>query len=114
MTAETAARPRPLTKEDIETLDTLALWTPPADGIPFIAAALAWPGFTIRERDDAWGAFQEAMLILETLGTGERAWFEYRSEYALPPGPSKQEAAIELACNVADEARNHFVFGGPR
>lgn len=109
----TRTRHRPLTRDEEETLDTLAQWTPPADGIPFIAAALACPAFTLRERDEAWGAFQEAVLIREGLGTGERAWFERWDESALPPGPSLQEAAIQLACAVADEARAHLVIGGP-
>ena len=63
---------------------------------------------------DAWEAFQEAVIWREALATGSRHWCERFSESALPPGDGPASAALELACNVADEARNHFVFGGPR
>ena len=96
-----------------QALDVLALKTPPGDGIPFLAAVLAFPGFSLKERDDAWEAFQDAVLWRGALDSGEKAWFEYRSEYALPPANSKQEAAFHLACAEVDEARNHLVFGRP-
>ena len=109
----TAIRTDALTADEEKTLDFLALSTPPGDGMPLFAAAMASATLTDREQGDAWEAFQEAVLIREALGTQERMWFEYKAEYALPPGPCKQEAAIHLAGVVADEARNHFVNGGP-
>jgi hypothetical protein len=114
MTAEAAAAPRAITSDDIETLDTLALWSPPALGVPFIAGAMSWPGFTAQQMQEAWEAFQEAIEWREGLATGMRHWCERWDEDALPPGDGPQAAAIQLACEVADEARNHLLHGGPR
>lgn len=113
MTAE--AVPISCVAIDVETLDTLALWSPVADGIPFAAGAMSWPGFTPQQMQGAWEAFQEAVMIREALGTGVRHWVEMYSEEDLPPnsdGP--MAAATDLACTVADEARNHLLYGGPR
>ncbi|HUZ54441.1 MAG TPA: hypothetical protein VMU94_18195 [Streptosporangiaceae bacterium] len=114
MTAKTVTRPRPLTDEDIETLDTLALRHKPGCDVPFIAGVLACRRFSPQELQAAWEAFQDAVIWRQMLSTDQRRWCEYRSESALPAAPTLQEAAIQLACAEADEARSHFVFGGPK
>ena len=114
MTAETVTRPRPLSDEDIEALDTMAMWEKPGSDVPFLAGVLACPRFTPQELQAAWEAFQDAVMWRQSLSTDQRPWFEFRSESALPPASTLQEAAIQLACAEVDEARNHFVFGRPQ
>ena len=113
MTAETVTRPRPLSDEDIEALDTMAMWEKPGSDVPFLAGVLACPRFTPQELQAAWEAFQDAVMWRESLSTDARPWFEYRAESALPAAPCLQSAAIQLACAEVDETRNHFAFGGP-
>lgn len=95
-------------------LDGLALWTPAEKDIPVIAAALSWPGFTPEELAEAWEAFREAVEWREALGAGERFWVERFSEDDLPPGEGPTDAAIKLACAIADKARSRLLSGGPR
>ena len=113
MTAGTVTRP--LTDEDIETLETLALRHKPGCDVPFIAGVLSHSGFTPQKMQDAWEAFQEAVHIRESLSVrGGKPWFEVYDHVDLRGREdSNQGAAIQMAVNAADEARNHFVFGGP-
>lgn len=112
MTTETVTRARPLTDEDIEALDTMAMWEKPGSDVPFLAGVLAYRGFTPQQMQEAWGAFQDAVIWRQLLSTDQRPWFEFRGESALAPAGSLQEAAVQLACAEVDEARQHFVFGG--
>ena len=114
-TALRAVRTAALSASDLEVLETLALWHPP-DGCPFAAGAMAWAGFgSDPERlEEAWQAYAEAVRDREALALGDKPWFIRFDEAALPPGMAQQDAAIDLACNIADEALNHFLHGGPR
>lgn len=97
-----------------ELLTSLAMHCDLAGEVPFLAAVLSHDGFTVQELRDAWYALVEAIRWREALATGSRHWAEVYDEADLPRGGSPSEAALDLACMVADEALHHFLAGGPR
>lgn len=97
-----------------ELLEALALNCDLADGVPFTAAVMAHAGFTPEQLQAAWECYAEAVRWREALACGSRHWCEKHSEADLPRGGTPSEAALDLACMVADEARSHLLNGGPR
>lgn len=102
-----------MTSDDDLLLTALAVSRDPAGEVPFSAAVLAHAGFTAQECQDAWEALVDAIRWREALATGSRHWSERLNASDLPRGGSPSEAALDLACTVADEALQHFLTGGP-
>lgn len=99
----------PVNDETREALDRYAL----ADGsvdVPTQAAIWACDRFTSQELQEAWEAFRRVVRKREALATGQAHWSEFYDEEDLPPG-EHQQAAIELACAEADDARHWFLAG---
>lgn len=96
-----------------ELLTSLAMHCDLAGGVPFSAAALSADCLSGVSLQDAWEALVEAIRWREALATGSRHWCERFDEADLPRGGTPSEAALDLACMVADEAVAHFLTGGP-
>ena len=67
---------------------------------------------TAEQAQDAWDCLAEKLRKVSALGTGSAHWSEYYAEADLPPAPSLQEAAIELAAGEADDARHALLVHG--
>ena len=96
---------------DDEALDAMALGCDAADAIPFGAAVLSWPGFSAEEMEQAWQQFAEALRKVHALDSREVPWHEHYAEADLPPGMDLQDAAVQKACEEADDARRYLVAG---
>ena len=67
---------------------------------------------TPEQAQDAWDLLAEKLRVLNALATGCMHWSERFDEADLPPGPSLQEAAIDLAAGEADDVRRALLIQG--
>ena len=106
MTAVEAVVIRFHAKDDIEALDTIAMWQPDTDTIPEDAAVYVHPGFDANMRWCAWTDFVEAVRAREAIGTCDH-WFDPDIDgYG-----TQEQAELDRACELADRAREWLMTG---